>query len=41
MQEQGNYRELILKNIKYDILEQNKRMNRNQLDKLAELTAKR
>ena len=41
MQKQESYRELILKNIKYDILAQNKRMNRNQLDKLAELTVKR
>ena len=34
MQERESYRELILKNIEYDILVQNERMDRDRLDEL-------
>ena len=37
MQERGNYRELILENIEYDILIQNERMDRDRLNELVEL----
>ena len=37
MRERESYRELILENIEYDILVQNKRMDRDRLDELVEL----